>query len=300
MKKFWGIAITVLLAILVTINAFILFEHLGNRKTEEHGKYLCCCCCCECDENDERCNGCCCGGGCDEDSQDSNKCCCCCCCCQNCEETKDTDAAGIGEENGQNETSADDGNGGVPPSRGYMAYVLSKTTSDLSKISNIETSGDIQGISEFSIAVTQDSDEVLEQIADIYDFVSVNNTAPIKYFSEEIVQKIAGLLPEGIDLDGLSMNEFVTVETCGCDGTYENGQAHVYFDLATKYEDTQYAVALVGIFSGRGSDGKLAVEWIPLTTEITEGKLKVEFDLETLKKMNDKKCALAVLNTPTK
>jgi hypothetical protein len=296
MKKFWGIAITALLLVLVLINAFILFEYLSNQKVEEQNKCRCCCCCCDCDENDE---GYCCCERCDEDGQDCSECCCCCCCCKKSDESKDLETDKTGEESEQKEASSEEGGGNAPKSRGYMAYVLSKTTSDLSQISNIETSGDIQENSEFSIAVTQDSDEVLEQITDIYEFVSDNKTAPIRYFNEETVQKIAAMLPEGTDLDGLSLNEFVTVETCGCDETHEHGQAHVHFKLATKYEDTQNAVALVGIFSGGGSDEKLAAEWIPLKSKIIGGELEVEFDLETLEKMNDKKCAFAVFNTPT-
>ena len=263
MKKIWGIVITVLLLILVIINAFILFEYLEHLKSEEQ-KECCCCRCC-----DDLCN------------------------------TGDTEAGGTGEEDTQKEVSSYKDDGNAPALRGYTAYVLSKTTSDLSKISNIETSGDIQENSEFSIAVTQDSDEVLEQIAYIYEYVSGNDAAPVKYFSEDIGEKIAELLPEGTVLEDLRMNEFITVETFGCDEGYDQGRALVGFELATKYEDTQYAVALVGIFTGRDSDGKLVVEWIPLKTEIKDGGLEVEFDLETLKKMNDNKCAFAVLSTPT-
>ncbi len=291
MKKNWGIAITVLLLALVIINAFILFEHLGNQKAED--KCRCCFCCDGCCEDDEKCREC------DVNSEDCDECCYCCCCCKNCDDEEDLNSEEISEEDRQKESSSYGDGNDTSISRGYMAFALSKTTSDLSKISNIETSGDIQEASEFSITVTQDSDEVLELIADIYDFVSGNNVAPIKYFSEDISLEIAKLLPAGTDLEALSMNEYVTVETCGCDANQDQGQAQVYFDFATKYENTQHAVALVGIFSDRDQDGKLGVEWIPLETNIIDGGLEVKFDLDTLKKMNDNKCAFAVLNTPT-
>lgn len=144
-----------------------------------------------------------------------------------------------------------------------LADVPSKTTSDLSPVTGVETTG--AASSDFSVTTTEDAAVVTEEVAALYAFVN-NETAPaapIAYFPAEVQADVAAALPEGTDLNTLQLNDFITLQATNY--TEEIGDVVVKVDFVTEYKVGQQMVGLLGLYDAEGN-----VEWVVVKAEVKE------------------------------
>ena len=181
------------------------------------------------------------------------------------------------------------------------AAVPSKTTTDIGGKTEVVANGEVEVKDEFVIGSTEDKKPIIEEIANIYEEVVVQNKPALEYFPKEVQNAITEKLPKVLDAKELEMNEFMTIHTYGYEEAY--GDMDVYFELTTVYTPNQKIVALVGFYTGEKDDnGNYIVEWVPMDAEATEdGRVKVNFAKQDLVKLqNAAAAALAILSEPIK
>lgn len=171
-----------------------------------------------------------------------------------------------------------------------IAYAVpSKTTPDMVKPVEVKSSTGVDIKPDFVLTTVEDtkSEQVL---AEIFNFVTVNNAAPVKYFPTDVQQEIAAKLPEGTNVDNLKMNEFVAIETKNFDTSY--GAVETKIQVASTYKAGQKIVAVVGYV---GADGKMV--WAAIDAEVGEdGLVSVIFPEELLTVINNGTASLALLS----
>ncbi len=175
-----------------------------------------------------------------------------------------------------------------------FAATPSKTTANTSRVVSVEPSAD-----GFVVFVDEDVEEVLAEIAQLFEAVNVNNMAPIEYFPEEVQTAVAALLPEGFDLKTLELNEFVTLDQSGYKD--DMGDVKALFEFATPYAVGQKLVALMGFYSGeKNVEDKFVAKWVVLQAEVQEdGLVAVYIPADVMTKMvSSKAVALAMLSEP--
>lgn len=182
-----------------------------------------------------------------------------------------------------------------------VAYAAapSKTTSDVTQVLGYESSTSVTPEADFAVFVTQDKEEVSQELTKIYDYVATQQQTPITYFDETVQEDIAEKLPAGSDLGTLEMNEFITIGEQNYKDTY--GDVAVQFQFVTQYRVGQKLVALIGIYTGDVDvNGNYIVEWVALDAEAqANGSVKILFPADILARMADAPAlALAVLDEP--
>lgn len=165
----------------------------------------------------------------------------------------------------------------------------SKTTDDMDAIAEVVTA---QENPAFELVISETlSEEAAAEIDRLYQFVSTNNQSPAMYYNESIREQMAGLLPDGVLLGDLQLNEFVSLEMRNF--SEAQGDTIASFRFATQYQDGQPVVASVVIF---GLNGETTT--VPLKAEVEGGLVKVLFPQDMLVRMATHPFALAVLSQP--
>ena len=157
------------------------------------------------------------------------------------------------------------------------AYAVpSKTTNDLTKVLEIETTGE-KPADDFAIVIVEDSEAAKAELEKIIEFVK-DGKAPAEYFPAE-------LLPE--NASELEMNEFVGIAVLNYKPEY--GDVTAKLEFGTPYNAGQKVYPLTSI------DG----EWTSETAEAQEdGAVKITFTAEQLQKMAEAANIMAVLSEP--
>lgn len=167
----------------------------------------------------------------------------------------------------------------------------SKTTADMASARLYQIEDEEVPLAGLAVSITANPEAVEAEIASIYTFTVENGAPVIDYFGDDVKSQVAALLPEGLDLNSLVLNELVTVEISNLENALLDGDILVSFTFATTYEDGQNLVVLVGILSDNGE-----TQWIPLEATAQEGVVKVHFTAEALEMAMDALFALAVLS----
>lgn len=173
-------------------------------------------------------------------------------------------------------------------------HVKSKTTGDLSSVAGMKSESGVELPPEFVVEVKTQTEEASAMLTEIFTFVTEQKMPVVSFFNEEVVSEIRAALPEGVDLDSLSMDEFAPLGAISYNGEY--GDVAVTFQFATEYVDGQNIVALVGISSGLDEAGNQTVEWHALKAEVVDGLVVVHFTTEVLLKMEQSEAMIAILS----
>lgn len=181
------------------------------------------------------------------------------------------------------------------------AAVVSKTTTDNTTVQSIVAVDNTTVIEEtFVVEIAQDEEEVVQEIANLYAFVTTEQKAPVEFFPVEVQEKVAEILPEEVKAETLECTEFVTVRELGYKESY--GDVVVNFSFVTQYKAAQKVVVLMGFYTGEvDEEGNPVVEWFPIeATALEDGTLDVVMTQEMLVKFSDAKTvAMAVLSEQT-
>lgn len=123
------------------------------------------------------------------------------------------------------------------------------------------------------------SEKTNEIISAIQQLVSGGGT-PAEFFGTSVAGQIASLLPAGISVDDLELDEVVAVNLSGYSPS-ALAEMGLELGLPTYYADGATVIVLVGITAADGS-----MEWIPVQGEASSGKVHLAFDDETAEKMD--------------
>lgn len=172
------------------------------------------------------------------------------------------------------------------------AYAVpSKTTADLTSVEALEATNGATIGSDFVLDVSGSNPTVDQELARIAEFVMHNNSPVVDYFPADVRAQIQAKLPAGVDIEKLSLNEFVALAVENFDSAYGNMIAS--FSFATQYRDGQPIVAVVGLYA----DGSADVEWVVLSAEVVGGLVKVYFTEDVLSRISEGTSAsLAILS----
>ena len=133
----------------------------------------------------------------------------------------------------------------------------------------------------------QQDEEVKALFDDMSDFAKDGLIVDFFGFDEDAKNALQEMLPEGVDLASLQMDEFFKIVSWGYDSSY--GDVDALFDFMTDYPDGTILVAVVGIIENEN------VTWTPVTA-VAENKLvRVTFTKEVLEKIQDNKAILTLL-----
>ena len=130
--------------------------------------------------------------------------------------------------------------------------------------------------------------------AELQQLISfTRNNAPAAYFPADIQSVIASLLPAGVTLDSLQLNELSALSVTGFGGTSDFVMVPFSFD--TVYSAFQRLFPVVGLYDAQGN-----VTWtMAESAELEDGLVNITFSNQLLFRMqNAADVALALLNTP--
>lgn len=188
---------------------------------------------------------------------------------------------------------------------GAHAAVPSKTTSDVGKVSGVQSLSGATIGSDFVVQIAVDQAPVVQEINALYNFVNdpLSPKAPIEYFpaetQEAVRAAVEATLGQGYDMSQMEINEIVTLGEVGYDPAY--GDVSVSFSLATQYTPDQKVVALLGIYSGAvDENGNFVVEWVVADAQVeADGQISVVLTSDTLSRFSTASTvSMAVLSTP--
>ena len=188
---------------------------------------------------------------------------------------------------------------------GAYAAVPSKTTSDVGKVSGVQSLSGATIGSDFVVQIAVDQAPVVQEINALYNFVNdpLSPKAPIEYFpaetQEAVRAAVEATLGQGYDMSQMEINEIVTIGEVGYDAAY--GDVSVSFSLATQYTPDQKVVALLGIYSGAvDENGNFVVEWVVANAQVeADGQISVVLTGDTLSRFaTASTVSMAVLSTP--
>jgi hypothetical protein len=170
-----------------------------------------------------------------------------------------------------------------------MPPIPSKTTGDMTIIVKIMT--EVPNPLFEMYVQSPPGDAATAEVEKIYQFVTAENQSAARYFEDGVLEDVVGLLPDGLPLDHLEMNEFVPI---GMRNFSEvQGGTVVWVQFATDYQDEQVAVAVTMIF---GLDGQATA--VPLEAVVENGIIRIAFPIEVLEMMVTNELALAILSSP--
>jgi hypothetical protein len=134
-----------------------------------------------------------------------------------------------------------------------FAAAPSKTAGDLNAVVDWVTNG--AGDDGFMVFVVEEPSQVFEQeLARILEFAETSDAPIIDVFPAEIHEQIAELLPEGLDAETLTLNEYLPIDELNYGE--QLGDVPVRFRLTTEYATDQTIVAVVTAFvESIGEDG---------------------------------------------
>lgn len=140
----------------------------------------------------------------------------------------------------------------------------------------------------FVIQVDEQQDEEVKALFnDMSDFAKDGHIVDFFGFDADARNTLQEMLPEGVDLTSLQMDEFFKIVSWGYESTY--GDVDALFDFMTDYPDGTALVAVVGIFENEN------VTWTPVTA-VAENKLvRVTFTQDVLEKLQDNEAVLTLL-----
>ena len=188
---------------------------------------------------------------------------------------------------------------------GADAAVPSKTTSDVGKVSGVQSLSGATIGSDFVVQIAVDQAPVVQEINALYNFVNdpLSAKAPLEYFpaetQEAVRAAVEATLGQGYDMSQMEINEIVTLGEVGYDPAY--GDVSVSFSLATQYTPDQKVVALLGIYSGAvDENGNFVVEWVVADAQVeADGQISVVLTSDTLSRFSTASTvSMAVLSTP--
>jgi hypothetical protein len=171
----------------------------------------------------------------------------------------------------------------------FATAVPSKTTQDMVKPVGVT----VQAGASTAIQVSTPADEAATALAtkvlgEISSYVQQQANPVINYFDQGVQEQVAALLPAGTNLSTINMNEFTTIKIDGY--SEENGDLTASFEFATKYEDGQAIVAMVGV----EVDGTMT--WTALKAEVVDGIVKITFPEAVVKLMQTGNAVLSILS----
>lgn len=154
-----------------------------------------------------------------------------------------------------------------------LAATPSKTTDDLTRILKVQSEDGRAGESLIYIR-TEPTDFANETLDALQKYKSKSNSI-VDFFSSETQESILKLLPENTDLKKMIISEFASLGI----GEYleSYGDVTCTFQFPTEYNVKSPAVALMGYLDAAGT-----TVWVPLQTEVIEGKLTIVFPTEAL------------------
>ena len=187
-----------------------------------------------------------------------------------------------------------------------FAATPSKTTSDLAKIdaASIETSTGVAVADDFVIAIpAEDPAKVTEVVEGLYEDTTKGGKPVIAYFDDETADAIADLLPAGVNLEELELNELISLVIENYDEAYGDIDIVFYFNTQYKPEPDQYLVAVLGNYSADKAaqvEAEDGVEWTALEAEgQDDGGVKVTFTQDALIAAEEAEVSmLGILSTP--
>lgn len=172
----------------------------------------------------------------------------------------------------------------------FATGVPSKTTQDMTTVVSIVSETGVELPPGFQIIPLVATESATRELAAIQSFVTTPNATVVQYFDVAVREEIAKLLPEGFDLDTLSMNEFLPITVVNYEESY--GDVAATFQFATQYQEGQPVVALVGITD----EVTGVVAWTVLKAEVVDGLVKIHFTQDILLKIQSGDAMLAILN----
>ena len=85
----------------------------------------------------------------------------------------------------------------------------------------------------------------MEVFEEIVAFVQEQAAPVVEYFPEETIAAVVEKLPETIQAENLTMDEFFPVREIGYEEHY--GEVEAVFEFAVRYKDEDVVIALVGV-----------------------------------------------------
>lgn len=170
--------------------------------------------------------------------------------------------------------------------------VPSKTTSDFTEVKDI-VAENMPADSNFSFTVA-----VEEEVAVVAntEVAKLAETADVETYFGEIVdaQGNAVSLKEMLETETINVFEFVPVTVAEYDDSY--GKINVTMTFSTPYAKDEKVVVLVGIVNVN-DDGTQTVTWTAFEgIAVEEGSIKVEFDAETMKSIQNGTALVAIVS----
>lgn len=172
----------------------------------------------------------------------------------------------------------------------YAEFNGSKTTADTTTTRVVSSTG-LQVSADFKVFTTDPTAFSTDVSNQISAFLSGPDARIAGFFSEQIQSEISALLPMGMDLGKLEMNEFTALDALNYLVAY--GDVTVAFTFATPYTFGQTVVALVGVSTPVG------VEWHVLSATVNaDGEVEIVFPADVVTLVNANEAVLAVLSVP--
>lgn len=159
----------------------------------------------------------------------------------------------------------------------------SKTTQDLTS-TGTTTSSSSQSTPSLQVAIVSNTAGVT---SDIQGLQAAGGA--VSYFGDAAVAEIAAKLPNGVTVNDLEINEFVTSSVSAY--TAGIGAVSVSFTFATQYKNGQALVAVVSVYDAAGN----ATRYV-LSAKVQNGVVLVTFPEDVLKALNGQTFGLAILS----
>ena len=131
------------------------------------------------------------------------------------------------------------------------------------------------------------TDAVLAVYTDIESVVEQGQSISA-IFTQEELEKMAIVLPDGTNLEKLDITEYIPLTITGeCEGIDE---VEATFIIPGEYLDEDVLVSMLGILNDAET-----VTWLPVSTKVVDGKIVVNFTEDTLVSTGNWETVLMVL-----
>lgn len=173
----------------------------------------------------------------------------------------------------------------------------SKTAKDIIRIEKIYREFGEPMPDDFAILITDQTEQMTTEIANIRAFVKDEHHPLFNYFSQSVQDEAKLLMPQGTDTDTLLAYEVVAVSAVNYRDTY--GDATAVIQFPTPYQDGQTVIALLGLYraDAQGFNGSI-MDWTVLKASVQDNAVNVTFKQLLLPKMEIDKALLVILSEP--
>lgn len=154
-----------------------------------------------------------------------------------------------------------------------LAATPSKTTEDLTRIVSVQSEDGNAGKTLIYVR-TEPTDFATKTLNAFLEYKNKNKVIT-DFFSAEMQESILKFLPENTDLRKMIISEFLSLGIGEYVDSY--GDVTCTFQFPTDYKEKKPVVALMGYLDVSGT-----TVWVPLQTEVLDGKLKIVFPSEVL------------------